>query len=508
MGQPFTVTGSLRRVDHDRVEGLRVVAFDRDIPSIERMRGPQHLGEALVDAEGRFRIELDTDHFIDGKGAREQPRPDLSFRVFTESRRELTILELVAEGAQVSPDHIVFNAASPAQVVMRLHDSDAQQEGLSEYDGMVALLTPAAEPVTLAELTDADLEFLAREFDWTAESPEPRRTALVRAASLLRDETGVPAAAFYGWARTTVPELWSELPPFAAADIRDAFLRRLLAELIALDDERLAEALRRAAHDLFIASEFAERAGAVVDLLKRRIRTAVAVTVALVSELDSAPLPGYQVSVRDAHQRLLADDITDIRGLLDVSYFVAPDEAAEEHLLQLSVTGPALADAVSAEVRVPPPRESRQDVTAAVRLPASGPTLQQLINDQQLALSPEALTVLDEAGVRSFADIRRRGGAQTLLDIAQLDAGEIHALHARTEMDRITADPVEATALAEHFDSVIAIADTTRAAFVAATDGMPAQRALELHTAARAQAQLLDLLLSGQAVDVVNGMGQ
>jgi hypothetical protein len=525
MGQPFTVTGSVRRTDDGRLSGIRVVAYDRDMPSIERMRGPQELSDARVDADGRFTMEFDSDRFTEGEGAlrpgRDDVRPDLSFRVFAETNRELTIAELLAHGAEVGPDHIAFNATSPVEVVLRVRDSAPQQDESSEYERVVALVTSVAGAVEPADLTDDDLAFIAGEFGWTPDSDETRRNAFLRAAGTLCRASGVTAAAFYGWARTRVPELWTQMPSFDDPAAREPFLRRLLNELTELSDDRLCGALREAGDHRIVPADLAERAQAIVDLLKRRVRTKATAAIALVSKIDGAPLSGYQVTVYDdALQQRLADELSDVRGLFNVSYYVASDAPGGERTLRLTITGPTLTEPVDVQAQVKfPPRgqEVPKPTTVAVPIPAAGSTLRQLRDGQNLEISTAALDALEAAGLHSFADIRRRG-TEALSKVDGLGPDEIRGLQARTEMDRITDVPGEAAVLAQHYSSIIAIADTPRTTFLAATsaiegadgqhpeDGMARQRGLQLHAAAAAQAHLLDLLLAGQAVDLANGM--
>ena len=59
MPEQYTITGTITPADGADRAGIRVQAFDRDLPSLERRTGsaPQMLGkEATTDAEGRFQI--------------------------------------------------------------------------------------------------------------------------------------------------------------------------------------------------------------------------------------------------------------------------------------------------------------------------------------------------------------------------------------------------------------------------------------------------------------------
>src|SRR5262249_890469 len=109
--------------------GLRVRAYDRDLPSRERRggAGPQLLGEGIADAEGRFAIEFDAARYEDGEAelAAELAQrrgsghsPDLSFRVFDRGGRELVLRRVTAQGREAGPEQILFNAVSPLEVAL------------------------------------------------------------------------------------------------------------------------------------------------------------------------------------------------------------------------------------------------------------------------------------------------------------------------------------------------------------------------------------------------------
>jgi hypothetical protein len=523
MGQPFTITGSVRRGDGGGLAGIRVVACDRDMPSVERLRGgePQLLGDATANPDGVFRMQFDSDRYAGGEGS--TSGPDVAFRVFDPAGREMTIEDVAAPGHDGGGPQILYNAANPLEVRLRVKVSSTGM-GDSEYEQLIALIGPAIGQVALADLTDDDLIFLDHEFGWATDSEPARRAVLLRASSMLDRDTAITASAFYGWARTPVPDLWGDLPPFDEPARRDDYFTALLEALTDLDDAALIGALRHAADGHIIPAGLDDRAQAIVNQLKRRSRQRVTVSIALVSQLDDAPLPGYEVTVSDeaAAGRTLTTVISDIRGVFAVTYYAEPAHAADMRALQFSVTGPALDGPVHVSAQVSPPKSPDNPglIVVKVPLPPVVSTLQQLSESGHLQLSDAALDALGAAGLHTYADIRRRGGAAALADLADLDHADVAALSAHTEMDRISDDPDETAALARRFDSIIAIADTPQRAFLAAVavpDGVADQpddtgvsraRAVELQAAARAQTQLLDMLVAGAAADLANGAGQ
>jgi hypothetical protein len=58
MPDQYAINGTIAPADGTERAGIKVQAFDRDLPSLERRTGlaPQMLGEAIVDAEGLFQI--------------------------------------------------------------------------------------------------------------------------------------------------------------------------------------------------------------------------------------------------------------------------------------------------------------------------------------------------------------------------------------------------------------------------------------------------------------------
>ncbi|WP_328324079.1 hypothetical protein OHA70_32400 [Kribbella sp. NBC_00382] len=477
MPEPFVISGIVRRRDGDPA-GLLVVAEERGLPSRERRLpdGPVVLGRATTDPEGSFALGF------------EATRPDLTFTVSGPDGRLLELQEVVTGNHQGRGDDILFNAISPLVVELTVR-GDAEPAGGSEYETLLAAIAPELGDLAPGDLTEADLSFLARDLGQDAD--ELLHLAYLRAADLLSRTTNLVAAAFYGWARLAVPDLWSQLPPFDDEQRRDDYLARLLKELTATDPDRLADSLRRAADARIIPPLTGERAHALAQALRGRALTQVSVRLLLVAAASGEPLVGYGVHAYDGTSDLGAD-VTDALGAVVVSYYSAdPSVATSLRLLisddQTEVTADVLPP--DTEVRVPVP---------------TPPDLEALVTAGHFQLTPGTLDILATAGIAGYADIRRRGGVAGLQD---LDAGDARTLDALTELDLLTPDPVEASSLlALDYTSVGAIAATPWGRFLAHTaDQLPAERAVALRTSAQAQVGMLDLLLAGQAADLANG---
>ncbi|MEV8376008.1 hypothetical protein AB0P21_24935 [Kribbella sp. NPDC056861] len=473
MPELFVISGVVRHRDGDPA-GLLVVAEERGLPSRERQLGPVVLGRATTDGEGSFELGFPA------------TRPDLTFTVAGPDDRPLELLEVVAGNHQGRGDDILFNAVGPLRVELTVGAAAVE----SEYESLLAAIAPELGELSPGDLTEEDLSFLARDLGQGAD--ELLRLAYLRAAHLLSRTTNLVAAAFYGWARLAVPDLWSELPSFEDEQRRDDYLARLLDELTATDTERLADALRRAAEARIIPAAIGERADALAHTVQARALAKISVRLLLLSEVEGEPLAGYSVHTYQG-SRDLGADVTDSLGAVVVSYF-SPDPAAPT-TLRLLVSEDEIEVVTDA---MPPETEVR------VPMPAP-PDLQALVTAGHLQLAPGTLDILTAAGVAGYADIRRRGGVTDLAN--DLDPDDARKLNALTELDLLTTDPTEAsTLLALDYDSVGAIAATPWGRFLAHTaDQLPTERAVLLRTSAQAQVGMLDLLLAGQAADLANG---
>jgi len=175
MPETYTITGTITPSDGVERAGVRVQAFDRDLPSLERRRdstpqilGPQMLGkEAITDAEGRFQITYTLEQFQSGDGISRfrkssENNADVSFRTFDITGRELNIKGIEAWEREYRPNQIIFNA--PRSLVVNIVLDSPLEAGTSEYEQLIALLAPVVEDLPLTELSDEDISFLTNEF--------------------------------------------------------------------------------------------------------------------------------------------------------------------------------------------------------------------------------------------------------------------------------------------------------------------------------------------------------
>jgi hypothetical protein len=143
MPEQYTITGTIISPDGVDRTGIRVQAYDRDLPSLEGRLGstPQLLGEAVTDAEGRIRLTYTVEQFRRGDGtirlfrSSTEQSADLSFRVFDQTGQELSIRNIEALDRGFGPDQIIFNAPAELEVSIFVETREA---GDSEYERLIA----------------------------------------------------------------------------------------------------------------------------------------------------------------------------------------------------------------------------------------------------------------------------------------------------------------------------------------------------------------------------------
>jgi peptidoglycan hydrolase-like protein with peptidoglycan-binding domain len=218
----FVVRGQVRYADGRPAAGQQVRAFDRDL------RSEEPLGEAITDDSGRYEITYTAEQF----SRAEKGSADLIVRV--------------SVGPAMPPvsSPIIFNAQPVETVDLTV---DGVYRGPSEYDQLVAQLTPLLEGLSFAELTEddkhQDVTFLSGE---TSQDPD-RITFLIAAHRLLKD-TEVPAEVFYGLFRQGLPV---QLPA-----------------LLAQSPDVQCHALIRSAQANIISPAFADEADAILERFK------------------------------------------------------------------------------------------------------------------------------------------------------------------------------------------------------------------------------------------------
>lgn len=200
----FVVKGQIRGADGNPLTSVFVRTFDRDL------RQEQALGSRKTTSQdGHYAITYTRAQFCRA----EKGNADLIVRVYRAG--DLVIAE--------SP--IIFNA-KPVEIV-NLQVAGEAVPPLSEYENLIAALSPLLEEVPLADLTEADITFLSGD---TGIAPQ-RIRYLVQTARLTLS-TELPAEILYGLARQNLPLTLPELLTQSPITLRQALETALRENLI------------------------------------------------------------------------------------------------------------------------------------------------------------------------------------------------------------------------------------------------------------------------------------
>src|SRR5215510_7742818 len=198
------VQGQIKQANGTPIVSLTVRAFNKNLPSLKaRGLDEQRLGQTTTDLNGHYQINFAGDQVLQSTEIKQNP--DLLIRVFEGD-------DLLGESA------VLFNAPANATIDLAVSISDR-----SEFELLISRITPELQGVPLADLTDDDLAFLKGE-NGTNQVPRgivnrviqfvreevassngdaelsPNTLELLRTSAKLANQTGVPAAVFYGLA--------------------------------------------------------------------------------------------------------------------------------------------------------------------------------------------------------------------------------------------------------------------------------------------------------------------
>lgn len=521
MPEQYTINGSITSANGAERAGVRVQAFDRDLPSVERRVGsaPQMLGETIADGEGRFQITYTIEQFQNGEGISAFRRTrdknaDLSFRVFDRTGQELNIKGIEALDREYRSGQIIFNA--PPELEVRLFVESLQEAGDSEYEKLVALITPVMADVSLAELTEEDIVFLINELGLEQQLDSQKRIEWLRRSALLAQETNLPIECFYGWGRKNFPAPFDEL-----ARVDPASLPAVSNKLLSHTADELQSVLQGAISEKIIPVSLRDRlveVTAEIERLRveRGFMTARRFVGQLVNEASGELLVGLVVQGFDLdagdEPTNLGQDVTSNTGLFALPYVVPKTEGNQaQRRLRLEITlDPQTQTKHTTEVRA----GTDQDIVE-IRIPF--PAAEEQPNHQLTELT-EALQIDLPQDLRSFlagknivtlADIRRAGGRIGRLKGLPLaaDHPSIRLLEAHADLSRLSPDmEVNAQLIAKRYDSVLAVANAPRSDFVNDVhEHVGDFGAAQIHVIANAQNHFLDNVVTGMSVEQANG---
>jgi hypothetical protein len=524
MPEQYTITGTIIPPEGVHRADIKVQAFDRDLPSLERRRdlsslenrtglALQQLGnDGKTDDGGRFEIPYTLEQFQAGEGVplfrrMRTKNADLSFRVFDRSGQELSIEHIEAMDRGFGPDQIIFNA--PPKLEVSIVVESPRQVGDSDYEQLLALIAPIIEGVPLTELTNEDVSFLLNELGVEQHLETQQKIEWLRRSALLAQETNLPTEAFYGWGRMDLP-----LPFHGLIAVLPEELAQIAERLFGTDRESRRDALLKALDARIIPDAWRDR----LDELDRQLSMSRPIQrhgMGKLIDADSGtPLRNYRVEMFDPSGRGVhlepVSVVTDSRGLFPVLFSSSVSmDALAPRSLRLKVLKDEPEPIFETEIRIeagePPVIELQINLPISPEPEAHD--LSQLVRVIDLEIPEDLLSFLASAGLKTLRDIRQKGGISQLqgLPIAT-DHPVVHRLEAHADLSRVSPDTRSNEFLIDKgYSSGRAIAESTRACFVQDVHSKLGDfNAAKLHAVAGAQMYFLDNVITGLMADQTN----
>jgi len=380
-GEEFIVRGEVRQADFSLAAGFLVRAFDKDL------RHEEPLGQAVTGDDGKYEIRYTAAQFRRS----EKDAADLVVRVYDSRQDE-------AESVAASP--IIFNAQPIETVNLTLGDKEFR--GPSEYEQLVAELTPLLDGVAIRDLTEdeehQDVTFLSNE-----SGQDPDRIVYLILAHRLQNRTGLPAEVFYAFFRHNLP---TDLP-----------------SLLAQSREAQREALEVALRDNIIPERFA---ASLPPLPAQSQFVNDSVPESAGEEISAAPA-GLNITGSGsftAVDRTLAH----LSNLAVRQAFVSPGDNRTSFGALLNTSLTALdkqTEFLSTFVNF---RDSTEDFWIAMR---EKPDFKPFVNDLQFTLQLGTLTMNHLPLVNEIKRMQRQRQIGALSDLAKFDAGDWKAVIGR-----------------------------------------------------------------------------
>jgi len=237
VGPKLVVRGTITYTDGKAASNVVIQAFDRD------MRTEELLGKTKTDAKGRYEIGYTADQFQKA----EKNQADL-------------LVKVVGEDAEVIATSSTFFNAENEQTIDLILKPGVAGDG-SEYERYISELNPLIAGVTLADLTQDDIDFL------TGETKIPvEHISFLQLDARWQQDNDVEPAVFYGLLRRGLPSA----------------LRNILAE----KSTRLRAELKSAIAEKIVPLSLGGMIDDIIDRLGE-----IAVDAAFISETDDVIAP-------------------------------------------------------------------------------------------------------------------------------------------------------------------------------------------------------------------------
>jgi hypothetical protein len=536
MPQTFVVSGNVKfSASDDYLREGRVEVYDRDLPSLEqRGRVPQLLGQSPIDGETfQFRIEFTDEQFRQtgnsSSGLRQPPKinPNLSFKVFDATGREQTVTGILPQGGG-DPAQIIFNAPSNLETIT-VQVAPIPEVTISQYERLIALITPVIASIPLADLTDADVTFLVNQHGEQFDG-EPLQDQIewLRRSALLSQQTNLPTEALYAWGRKiSIPDSPDNLPS-------------VLHGLLTREDTELNQTLQTAIAENIIPTQVGDRIPQILAQLERlRVNQGLLVTHQFVGKLlderTGEPLVGLRVQGFDLEAgdqpRDLGQAFSNDQGVFSLTYITppTPTEATVEQRQRrlrlevfinpqpqekfaIEVQAGTDQDVQDVPVTLPPPQETLiEQLPGLSRIEPSPslPTVARFATVPEPATSSNLISFLQDQNITTLEALRSAGGIRQLENLpSDVDETQIELVETHTELYPLTNNVETSAALIDRgYSSLTQIARTSQSDFVNdLRNRVDDINAVELHTVALAQTAFLNNQIFREQADRANGL--
>ncbi len=480
-GAHLLVRGVVRQQDNRVLPSVVVRALERG------MRSETLLGEAKTDNNGYYEITYTADQI-----QRAEPGPpDLLVRAFN------------AQNELLAASSILFDAP-PVATIDVVVPPRPEPPRLSEYEQLLKEITPILEGVTLADLTNQDLDFLFGETQI-----DRQHLGFLPLSAKLSVQTSIPTEAFYGWARQSIPPSLDSILPLPDEELRRAMESAIAENIVpAKLRDSLADILNRI-DQLRAKKAFDDEQKLVPHEIQGQLlnqETGAALTAGIVIhafDLDAGPQP-----------KDLGQERTSGQGLFALVYRApnAPPPAAAVgtgRRLRLEIPlDPAGKNIFQTEVRAEEDKLLQIQVPVPPVVEPPSPHLEELNAVSQVQLPQNLLTFLAQRNITTLADVRKAGGVSSLAGLPMAaDSESVRMLEAHANLSMLSSDvKANAQMIAKGYDSISAVATASRPTFVGNLHTEIGDvQAAKYQVMARAQMAFMHNVIAAGRVNIANG---
>lgn len=455
---------------------LTVKASDMDL------RTEDELGVTKSSKKGTYQIHYTREDFTRA----EKKSADLRVRAYS------------PEGIKLAESNILFNAPDVAKIDLNFSDSHPQL--ISEYETMIAVLTPLLNGIAIADLNPVDVLFLSGETEIGAEI-----IGVLPASARLSQQTDIATEFFYGLGRRGL-----------LLDDLDALLDKANIELI--------DAIKAAVKNSTIPASIEDRLDEIMQRIEQlRLERGHLVTYEkigrLLNEADDTPLAGYSAHTFDLESGAaapddLGQDVTDQEGQFTLVLILprpAPDDDQPVmRSLRMHVQNPAGEEIAQTDIQAQLDSATVMEIRIAVPATpeAPSPTVTELADTVELELPVGLVASLAEYGIHTLKDIREAGGISHLDGLPDPTSEPIIRLEAHARLSSLSPELETNAKLIQHgYTSLHTITRASRNEFVGRLqEDLGDFKAAQLQVMAKAQTDYLNTVLAGARADKANGM--